>query len=115
MMLRDIDEFFWNKPEPAKSCLAALRNLILQFDPDMVELWRYGMPFYNWRGRRICYLWIEKKTGRPYIGIVDGNLLQHPELLAEKRSRMKILPVNPYEDLPAETIAEVLTMAVGRA
>ena len=99
------------KPEPARSCLVALRHLVLAFDPEIREVWQYKMPFYKLGTKRLCYLWDEKKTGRPYLGIVDGYLLEHPLLLAEKRSRMKILLINPAEDLPLGTIHEILEKA----
>ena len=111
-MLREIDKFFYNQPEPINSCLSALRTIVLQFSPDMDEVWRYSMPFYNYQGKRICYLWVEKKTGWPYLGIVNGKLLDHPALIAEKRSRMKILRVDPTADLPIETIDIILNMAI---
>lgn len=99
------------KPEPARGCLGALRHLVLAFDPQIREVWQYKMPFYKLGNKRLCYLWEEKKTGRPYLGIVDGYLLEHPLLLAEKRSRMKILLIDPAEDLPLETIHEILEKA----
>jgi hypothetical protein len=109
--LREIDNYFMEKPEPAKSCLLALRHLVLAFDPQIREDWQYKMPFYKLGAKRLCYLWQEKKTGTPYLGIVDGYLLEHPLLLAEKRSRMKILLIDPAEDLPLETIHEILEKA----
>ncbi|MCE6989395.1 DUF1801 domain-containing protein [Dyadobacter sp. CY323] len=112
MKLRDIDQFFWDKPEPTKSCLEALRRFVLGFDGDMTEAWKYSMPFYHHRGKRLCYIWIEKKTGRPYLGIVNGNLMQHSRLVAEKRSRMKIFILDPNEDLPIDTIKEILLLAI---
>jgi hypothetical protein len=109
--LRAIDRYFMEKPEPAGSCLLALRQLVLSFDPQIREVWQYNMPFYKLGAKRLCYLWEEKKTGRPYLGIVDGNLMDHPLLIAEKRSRMKILLIDPAEDLPWETIREILERA----
>jgi hypothetical protein len=101
-----------DKPEPARSCMLALRHMILAFDPQVKEDWQYHMPFYKLGKKRLCYIWQEKKTGRPYLGIVDGYLLDHPLLLAEKRSRMKIMLVEPSEDLPEELIHEILGLAV---
>jgi hypothetical protein len=70
--------------EPIKSCLQFLRDYILKFDEDITEQWLYGMPFFYYKGKRFCYLWIHKKYHKPYIGIVDGHKIDHPELLAEK-------------------------------
>ncbi|MCE7060226.1 DUF1801 domain-containing protein [Dyadobacter sp. CY343] len=111
-MLRAIDQFFYAKSEPANSCLNALRAFVLNFSPNINETWRYGMPFYNDHGKRICYIWVNKKTGWPYLGIVHGNLVDHPDLIAENRSKMKILPIDPNEDLPVTTITEILNLAL---
>ncbi|WP_031526672.1 DUF1801 domain-containing protein [Dyadobacter crusticola] len=111
MMLKDIDRFFWEKPEPVRSCLSALRYLIKSYDPAIEEVWQYSTPFYRLGKKRLCYIWIEKKTGRPYLGIVNGKLIDHPQLIAEKRLRMKILLLDAGEDLPVELIMEILNMA----
>jgi hypothetical protein len=111
-MLKEADYFFDTREEPGRSCLQALRQLILQFDKDVAEVWRYSMPFYIFRGKRFCYLWADKKTGWPYLGIVDGKLIEHPALVAEKRSRMKIMLMDPEVDLPVETINMILQSAI---
>ena len=85
-MLRPFDNYFIMQDEPFKSCLQALREYILKFDPHITEVWQYGMPFFRYKDHRLCYLWIHKKFRQPYIGIVDGKLIDHPGLLMEKRS-----------------------------
>ena len=59
-----------------------------------------------------CYLWIHKKYKQPYIGIVEGRKIEHPDLLIEKRSRMKIMLFEPNDDLPINTIREILQQAI---
>lgn len=66
------------------------------------------MPFYHYNGRRICYLWTDKETGKPYIGLVDGRQLHHPLLVTGKRSKMKVLPVEPGGDIPVKLIRQLL-------
>lgn len=59
-----------------------------------------------------CYLWTDKKTDEPYILMVEGKHLNHPQLEEGNRSRMKIFRINPNDDLPIETINEVLDTAL---
>lgn len=59
-----------------------------------------------------CYLWTDKKTEEPYLLMVEGKYLDHPKLEQGVRSRMKILRVNPIEDLPIETIKSILQKAL---
>jgi uncharacterized protein DUF1801 len=107
-MLRPADNYFLQNEEPFKSCLQSLREYILQLNDSITEKWMYGMPFYYYKGKRFCYLWIHKKYLKPYIGIVDGKWIYHPELLSEKRTRMKILLIDPGKNLPVKKIRAIL-------
>ena len=111
-MLRAIDNFFLNKDEPVKGCLLFLREYILNYDNAITEAWKYGMPFYCYNGKMFCYLWVHKKTHNPYLGIVEGKRIEHPLLIIEKRARMKIIQFDPGQDLPVETIDEIMKMAL---
>ena len=110
--MREIDNFYMQKDEPVRSCLITLREAILARDSEISEVWKYHMPFFIFKGKRICYLWVEKKTNLPYIGIVNGYKIDHPELIQDGRSRMKIIKFNPLLDLPILTIHQILDAAM---
>ncbi len=103
-MLRPIDQWYVLQPEPARSSLEFLRKYILQLDLHIAEAWKYGMPFFCYRGKMCCYLWIHKQEKLPYIGFVEGSRLHDPELIQEKRARMKIFLFDPGKDLPMQKI-----------
>lgn len=107
-MLRPIDQFFLKQEEPAKSCLEYLRSYFLQLDNRITEAWKYGMPFYCVNGKMCCYLWIHKQYQQPYIGIVEGKHIDHPDLLQEKRARMKILLIDPAKDIPVRKLNTIM-------
>ena len=111
-MLRDIDNFFLQNDEPAKSCLLFMREFILGYDENITEAWKYRMPFYCYKGKMFCYLWISKKTHQPYLGIVEGRKIDHPLLIIEKRSMMKIMLLDAEKDIPVENIDAILKMAI---
>ena len=111
-MLRPIDHFYLEKEEPTQTCLVTLRHYILGLDSHITEAWKYGMPFFCYKSKMFCYLWFHKKYQLPYIGIVEGKNIEHPDLILEKRARMKILLIDPTQDLAMETIAEILKMAL---
>lgn len=108
-MLRPIDNYFLEKETMIGDCLLFLRQHIIDFDTDITEEWKYKMPFYYYKGKMLCYLWTEKKTGCPYLGIVDGNKIERPELISEKRNRMKIFLIDPTKDIPVQEIDSILT------
>jgi hypothetical protein len=107
-MLRKIDDYFLQNEEPDRTCLQFLRTHILKQDHHVTEAVSYGMPFYYYKGKRFCYLWVHKKYKQPYIGIVEGGAINHPDLLAEKRTRMKILLVDPTKNIPVKKITSIL-------
>ncbi|MFN0289891.1 DUF1801 domain-containing protein [Pedobacter helvus] len=109
-MLSELDQFYLKQEEPFKSCLLGLRDIILSVDKDITAEWKYKLPFFYYRNKMLCYLWIHKKYKQPYIGFVDGNLLEDEDLLVEKRAKMKILLVNPHEDLPLSKINNLLKL-----
>jgi hypothetical protein len=110
--LRPIDNYFLEKDEPVKNCLQFMRAHILKQDVNITEAWKYGMPFYCYKGKMFCYLWIHKKYQQPYLGLVEGGKIYHPNLLTEQRSRMKILLIDAHLDIQIDTINELLKAAI---
>jgi hypothetical protein len=108
MTLSPIDNWFLQKDEPVKSCLQYLRELILKQDEHIVETWKYSMPIYCYNGKMCCYLWVHKKYRQPYLGIVEGKKIDHPDLIIEKRARMKILLIDAGKDIPIRKIKSIL-------
>lgn len=110
--MQDNNHFYLSKTEPNKSCLLALREIILKQDDKVTETKKYGMPCFCYNNKMFCYLWTDKKTNEPYILFVEGEHLNHEALETGNRSRMKIFRVNPNEDFPIETIEMLLNKAL---
>lgn len=106
------DNFYISKQEPYKSCLLALRDIILKQDQHITATVKYGMPCFCYKNKMFCYLWIDKKTTEPYILFVEGSHLNHPKLESGNRKRMKTFSVNPNEDIPIKTIEKLLNTAL---
>jgi uncharacterized protein YdhG (YjbR/CyaY superfamily) len=111
-MIQEIENFYLNKEEPNKSCLLALRSIILRQDSNITETVKYGMPCFCYQKKMFCYLWTDKKTEEPYILMVEGKHLNHSGLEQGKRSRMKIFRINPNIDLPLKTIEKLINAAL---
>lgn len=112
MSITPLDNFYLQQDEPVKGCLLALREMILAQDPLVTSAWKYGMPFFCYKGKMFCYLWYHKKYRQPYISIVEGNRFDESFLMQEKRSRMKIMLFDPNEDLPVKAIKSILQKAL---
>ena len=111
-MINDLEDFYSEQEEPLKSCYLALRSIILKYHPDITEAWKYRMPMFCYKGKMFCYLWKDKKTGEPYVGIVEGGRVRHPKLEGGKRARMKILRIDVDEDLPVDLLYDILNQAI---
>jgi len=110
-MLRELDTYYISQEEPTKGCLLALRHYILAFDPAMTETWTHRVPMFRYHGKLFCYLWTDKKTYVPYIGIYKGIEIEHPELILGNRKKMKIMYIDPEKDLPIKTLDVILNKA----
>ena len=58
-----------------------------------------------------CYFHADKKTDQPYIGIANGDKIDHPALFQGTRTRMKVLYIDPNVDLPISILEEILSEA----
>lgn len=110
--MKQLDDFYLKQDEPVKGVFLALREIILKQDHEITHVLKYGMPFFCYKGKMFCYLWIHKKYKQPYIGIVEGKHFDEPFLLQEARSRMKIMLFDVDEDLPLEQIETVIQKAL---
>ncbi|MET0944112.1 MAG: DUF1801 domain-containing protein [Flavobacterium sp.] len=110
--MKQLDDFYLKLEEPVKGVFLALKEIILKQDPEITHVLKYGMPFFCYKGKMFCYLWIHKKHKQPYIGIVEGKYFDESFLLQEARSRMKIMLLNAGEDLPLEQIQKVVQKAI---
>ena len=110
--MKQLDDFYLRQDEPAKGVFLALKEIIIKQDDDITHVLKYGMPFFCYKGKMFCYLWIHKKLKQPYIGIVEGKHFDEIFLIQEARSRMKIMLFNSDEDLPLERIENVIQKAL---
>jgi len=111
-MLNELNAWYISKEEPTKGTLLALRQMILDFDSEMTETLTHRMPMFRYKGKLFCYLWIDKKTYTPYIGIYKGIEIEHPKLILGNRNKMKIMHIDPEKNLPVRTLKKILKMAL---
>ena len=111
-MLSEIDNFYLKQEEPLKSTLITLKQIIFSLDNNITNSLKYKMPFFCYKGKMFCYFWIDKKTKEPYIGLVEGNRINHPLLEKGNRARIKIFRISMHRDIPIDTIKEILNIAL---
>lgn len=107
--MNPIQEYFYRIEEPARNTLLFLRKKILESDPEYItETLSFGLPFFKYKKRMLCYLYYSKKYRTHYISFYHGDRLMYPELLQEGRKKFKILLIDMEEDLPLELIFNII-------
>ncbi len=106
------DSYYLTLNEPDKSCLLAVKDIILSVDAHITTDLKYGMPFFCYQEKMLCYVWKDKSTPFPYIGFVDGQLMNSPYLSSGTRKRMAVLPIDPNSDIPLSLIQELIQKAI---
>lgn len=103
--MNPIQEYFYRIEEPDRSTLLFLRKKILESDTENItETLSFGLPFFKYKKKMLCYLYFSKKHQQHYVSFYHGDKLDHPLLLQEGRKKFKILLINMNEDLPVELI-----------
>lgn len=107
-----LENYYAKLQEPLQSTMLALRSIILNINPEITPEWKYKLPFFYYKKKPFCYLWKDKKTQEPYIGVIKGKLISHPDLVLGNRKQIPILPLKSNEDLPIEKIHYILEEAI---
>ena len=110
--MQSTDAFYLNASEPNKSCFLALRSIILNENNNISETLKYGMPCFIFHKKPLCYLWKDKVSEEPYVLFVKGSELSHEALETGSRKKMKILRIDPEQDIPLHTLKEILQTAI---
>ncbi|KMQ69989.1 hypothetical protein ACM39_02840 [Chryseobacterium sp. FH2] len=107
--MNPIQEYFYRIEEPARSTLLFLRKRILESDTENItETMSFGLPFFKYKRKMLCYLYYSKKHKKHYVSFYHGDKLDYPELLQEDRKKFKILLIDMEEDLPVDFILNLI-------
>ncbi len=105
--MKAFDSFYFEKEESIKSCLLALKAIILKYNNNLEPRWYYRLPCFMYKNQIFCYLWIDKKTQFPYIAIGKGIKIEHPDLIQGNRTFVKLLMIDPNKDIPIDKIHHI--------
>ncbi|UOE37933.1 DUF1801 domain-containing protein [Chryseobacterium oryzae] len=107
--MNPIQEYFYKICEPERSILLFLRKKILESDMENItETLSFGVPFFKYKKKMLCYFYFSKKHKQYYISFYHGDRLNHPLLISEGRKKFKILLIDADSDLPIKSILNIL-------
>jgi len=106
-MSTDPQHYYSKQPEPIQSCLLALKTLIMASNRELTHERRYQIPFFCFRGKKVCFLWVTRK--KVMVGFVEDSSLQPKVPGIKRKDRFETLLLDAGEDIPVELILERLT------
>lgn len=107
--MNPIQEYFYRIKEPERSALLFLRKKILESDTENItETLSFGLPFFKYKKKMLCYLYYSKKYKQHYVSFYHGDKLDYPELIRDGRKKFKILLIDMEKDLPVPFIMNVI-------
>lgn len=110
--MKEIDLYFEALSEANYAYLLTVREFIKNYHDDISEEWKYSVPFFYFRKKPFCYLYKDKKTDQPYIGIPRANKIEHVALIKGDRKKMKILPLDNQTEIPYDLITEIFELLI---
>lgn len=106
------DDFFNKQEGPNKEVFLFLRNFIHQYHSEITLHLKWGLPYFYFKGKPLCYLWKDKKTNEPYVSFAKGPQLEHTALIQGDRKVFKILPIPPNQDIDLKVLQSILDQAI---
>ena len=106
----DITEFISRQPVALQPIFKALRQIVLQIAPHIVEFMQYRIPFYAYHGR-LCYL--NLRRGAVELGLCQGAFLSNEQgLLVGEGKQVKHMRVKSLADINQVALQELLQEAM---
>lgn len=105
------ENYILSQPEPFKTMLLEVQVLIEHTLPDFNLLFKWKIPFYFSGKCPICYLNVSKGYLDVCFWLSDDFALQIPELVSEKRKRVKSLRYYKLEDIKSNILINCIKEA----
>ncbi|MEJ7692384.1 DUF1801 domain-containing protein [Daejeonella sp.] len=102
MKEKTLESYYLSKSEPFQSCLLALRQLILSVDPLITTERKFQIPFFQYKGKKLGYLWLNGK--KLMIGFCLDKSVQKTVEGVKPKDIYESFRIDPNADLPIEVI-----------
>jgi len=105
-MSHELDNYYLKHPEPMQGCLLALKNIILSVSSEITQKQKYQIPFFFYKGKQLCFLWVNKK--KLLLGFIVDKTIYPVVNGVKRKDEMETIEIKPMEDLPVQIIQEKL-------
>lgn len=103
-----VDQFISELPDEIREITEALRKIIFDASPKLVEEYKWSMPNYSYNGL-VCYLQTAKKHVN--LGFNKGNELEDKDsdqLLQGSGKTMRHIRIKNMEDIQPEVFKSLI-------
>ncbi|QUG42791.1 DUF1801 domain-containing protein [Psychrobacillus sp. INOP01] len=110
--ITEVDKFIQDLPDNIQSIAEALRKIILDASPALVEEYKWSMPNYSYKGL-VCYLQTAKKHVN--LGFQKGNELVEKDirnLLQGTGKTMRHIRITKIDDIQSEVFTSLIQAAM---
>jgi len=111
-MTTPLESFYLNKPEPYRSCLLALKDIILAASPGILHERKFQIPFFTYKGKKLGYLWLDRKKVK--LGLCLDKSLQETVAGVKPKDKYESMQIDPNADIPIDIILEKLRAYLDR-
>lgn len=101
-----LESWYLNKPEPYRSCLLALKDIILRADAGIGHERKFQIPFFTYKGKKLGYLWLDRKKVK--VGFCLDKSLQEAVGGVKPKDKYESMQIDPNADIPVEIILQKL-------
>ncbi len=98
------------QPEPTRGCLLALKDLILRLDPNITQQRKFQIPFFYYKDKKLCFLWVHKK--QPLIGFVEDKTIYPKKDGIKRKDKMETMYFDANADIPIKLIMSNLKKTI---
>jgi hypothetical protein len=110
--IKEVDQYIVDLPENIQKITDALRKIILDSSPKLIEEYKWSMPNYSYNGL-VCYLQASKKHVN--LGFHKGNELIESDTdtrLQGTGKTMRHIKIMKMEEIQPEAFAALIQKAV---
>ncbi|HXU26605.1 MAG TPA: DUF1801 domain-containing protein [Bacteroidia bacterium] len=101
-----LNNYYLKQPEPIQSCLLALKDIILRHDKNITHQRKFQIPFFYYKDKKLCYLWVNKK--KLLFGIVEDKNIYPKKDGIKRKDKMESIQIDPNADIPLDIILGLL-------
>ena len=105
------EAYILDQPEPFKSMLLQVQVIVENTLPEFDLLSKWKIPFYFSGKCPICYLNVSKGYLDVCFWLSDEFALNIPDLVSEKRKRVKSLRYYSIEDINSDVLIDCINEA----